>query len=110
MKPKVGSVLHGSLLQTVEHTGIYVGWNKVVHLNGDGIIEKVSYAEFIGRLDGMNPTIAICCPVDRDNNPIGDKEVEGKLVNYRMHGSNETISISTSEFVELLNNQIKSYK
>ena len=41
---------------------------------------------------------------------IGDKEVEGKLVNYRMHGSNETISISTSEFVELLNNQIKSYK
>ena len=46
MKPKVGSVLHCSLLQTVEHTGIYVGWNKVVHLNGDGIIEKVSYAEF----------------------------------------------------------------
>ena len=75
MKPKVGSVLHCSLLQTVEHTGIYVGWNKVVHLNGDGIIEKVSYAEFIGRLDGMNPTIAICCPVDQDNNPIGDKVV-----------------------------------
>ena len=41
---------------------------------------------------------------------IGDKEVEGKLVNYRMHGSNETISISKLEFVELLNNQIKSYK
>ena len=74
-KPKVGSILYWNLALAFEHTGIYVGWNKVVHLNGDGIIEKVSYAEFIGRLDGMNPTIAICCPVDRDNNPIGDKEV-----------------------------------
>ena len=75
LKPEVGSVLHCTLLHTAEHTGIYVGRNRVVHLNGDGLIEKVSYDEFVGRLDGMNPTIAICCPVDRNNNPIGDKEV-----------------------------------
>lgn len=75
MKPKVGSVLHYTLVHTAEHTGNYVGYNKVVHLNGDVLIEKVGYAEFISRLDGMNPTLAICCPVDRNNNPIGDRKV-----------------------------------
>ena len=75
LKPKVGSVLYCNLMFLVEHTGIYVGRGKVVHLNGDGKIEKVSFKEFIGRVEGANPAIAICCPVDVRNKPIGDKQV-----------------------------------
>jgi threonyl-tRNA synthetase len=41
---------------------------------------------------------------------IGDKEVEGRLVNYRKHGSNETISISIEDFVKLIKEQINNYK
>ena len=41
---------------------------------------------------------------------IGDKEVESNTVNYRMHGSNETISILISEFIQLIEECIKKYK
>ena len=39
---------------------------------------------------------------------IGDKEKDGDLVNYRKHGSQEAISVSVSEFVELILNEIKT--
>ena len=74
-RPKIGSVLYCNLAFVAEHTGIYVGRGKVVHLDGDGKIEKVSFDKFISRLEGINPTIAICCPVDWKNRPIGDKQV-----------------------------------
>ncbi len=41
---------------------------------------------------------------------IGDKEVEGNAVNYRLHGSNETTSISIDEFISLLQDKIKKYQ
>ena len=37
---------------------------------------------------------------------IGDKERDGNLVNYRRHGSQEAVSISTTEFIELIKNEI----
>ena len=41
---------------------------------------------------------------------IGDKEVNDNKVNYRLHGRNETISISNEEFIRLIKEQIKNYK
>ncbi len=41
---------------------------------------------------------------------IGDKEVEGNLINYRKHGSNDTCSISLEEFISMLQKQIKDYQ
>jgi len=41
---------------------------------------------------------------------IGNKEVEGNLVNYRKHGSNETASVAVDEFVDLIKEQIKNYE
>ena len=41
---------------------------------------------------------------------IGDKEVEGNLVNYRKHGSTETNSLFYEEFINLLKEQVKMYK
>lgn len=55
VKPKVGSVVHcGLLMNQIEHSGIYVGYNKIVHLDGSGRIEVVSPKVFLDRLDGMN--------------------------------------------------------
>lgn len=55
VKPKVGSVVHcGLLMNQIEHSGIYVGYNKIVHLDGSGKIEVVSPKVFLDRLDGMN--------------------------------------------------------
>ena len=41
---------------------------------------------------------------------IGDKEVEGNTVNYRLHGSQETTSVSVDEFIDLLLSNINEYK
>ena len=41
---------------------------------------------------------------------IGDKEVNDKLVSYRLHGSKDTNSLDMKEFIKLLDKQIKDYK
>ena len=41
---------------------------------------------------------------------IGDKEVDEKLVSYRLHGSQETSSIKIDEYLNLLINDVKNYK
>lgn len=95
IEPEIGSVLFCSLATMAEHTGIYVGDDEVVHLNGDGIIEKVSFDEFVDRLDGWNKTLAINCPVDWTHEPIGDPKVAqralslvGKHRNYNLLSDN----------------------
>lgn len=46
--PKFGSVVYCDLAFGIaEHSGIYVGNNSIVHLNKDGLIEKVSLNDFI---------------------------------------------------------------
>lgn len=41
---------------------------------------------------------------------IGNKELEDNVVSYRKYGSEETISISLSDFVDMLKKQIKEYR
>ena len=41
---------------------------------------------------------------------IGDKERDGNLVSYRLHGSNETSSLDKNEFVSMIINDIKNKK
>ena len=41
---------------------------------------------------------------------IGDKERDGNLVSYRLHGSNETTSMDKNEFVSMIINDIKNKK
>lgn len=74
-KPRLGSVVYCNLAGVFEHTGIFVGGGKIVHLDGEGMIEKVSYDDFVNRLDGNNPAITIFCPVDSNNKSIGDEQV-----------------------------------
>jgi hypothetical protein len=59
-KPAKGSVVYCDLAGGfAEHSGIYAGKNKIVHLNGNGMIEAVSPREFMNRLDGYNTAITI---------------------------------------------------
>jgi len=41
---------------------------------------------------------------------LGDKERDGNLISYRLHGSNETSSLDKNEFVKLLLDNIKNRK
>ena len=58
--PVKGSVVYCDLgFGLAEHSGIYVGNNRIVHLDGSGLIECVSPREFISRLNGLNSAISI---------------------------------------------------
>ena len=39
---------------------------------------------------------------------LGDKERDENLISYRIHGSNETNTISLDEFINMIKNQIKN--
>lgn len=41
---------------------------------------------------------------------IGDKERDENLISYRIHGSNETITMKLDEFINMINNKIKDKK
>ena len=41
---------------------------------------------------------------------LGQKEVDDKLISYRRHGSQETITVSYEEFIDLLKQEIKEHK
>ena len=83
--PKIGSVLYCNLALAFEHTGIYVGGGKVVHLNGDGVVEKVSLKKFMNRLDGVNPSCSIFCATDGDGETIRNKEVAERALEMVGH-------------------------
>lgn len=53
--PKLGSVVYCDLLfGYMEHSGIYVGNDEIVHLNRHGRIEKVSAEQFISGTTAMS--------------------------------------------------------
>jgi len=60
VKPVVGSVVYCDLIfGTCEHSGIYVGNDKIVHLDGSGRIEVVSSQQFLNRLNGLSSGMSI---------------------------------------------------
>lgn len=64
--PTRGCVVYCDLAMAAEHSGIYVGDGRIVHLDGSGKIEMVSAEEFIGRLGGLNPALSIYVSCDDD--------------------------------------------
>ncbi|PGH58236.1 hypothetical protein CRT60_09910 [Azospirillum palustre] len=58
--PKIGSIVYCDLaLGFCEHSGVYVGNNEIVHLDGSGYVEIVSPEKFLNRLGGLNTAISI---------------------------------------------------
>ena len=66
----------------VEHTGIYIGRNRIVHLEGDGNIRSVSPEEFVARLDGKNPSHKIYFAASNDKS-LGNTDVAQRARNMR---------------------------
>jgi len=60
---RVGAVVYCDL-HAGEHSGIYIGDEEIVHLNGEGDIEIVSPSEFIQRLGGFNTAMSIYVSCD----------------------------------------------
>lgn len=60
VSPLAGSIVRCDLISGyAEHTGIYIGNNRIVHLNGEGAVESVTPIQFLNRLDGINSAISI---------------------------------------------------
>ena len=58
VRPAVGSLVYCDIYLW-EHSGIVIADDAIVHLNGDGCIEVVSYAQFLRRLEGWNNAMSI---------------------------------------------------
>jgi len=89
--PVEGSVLYCELVfDMASHTGIYVGDEMIVHLDGSGNIEMVTPKEFLNRLDGFNSAMSIYVSCKGDE-PVGSKkiaqrakEMAGKNLDYHL--------------------------
>lgn len=69
--PVEGSIVYCDLAGIIEHSGIYVGGGRIVHLDGSGAIQLVTYDEFMRRLGGANPSLSIYVAC-RGTVPVGD--------------------------------------
>lgn len=84
VEPVIGSVLYCDLaFGYMEHSGVYIGNNKIVHLNGGGEIEAVSPKGFIDC--GTAVSIYVSC---RDTNPVGSKQAAKRAKSMIGHSQN----------------------
>jgi hypothetical protein len=73
--PSLGSVVYCGLLNNmVEHSGIYVSHDCIVHLDGGGRVEAITPEGFLGRLGGLNMAMTIYVS-SRNGQAIGDEQV-----------------------------------
>lgn len=77
-EPAPGTPVYCNLAVVVEHTGIYIGDDEIVHLSGDGNIEIVSPQDFVARLDGDNPAEAIFYAAKSDGTPLCRKSIANR--------------------------------
>lgn len=74
VKPIKGSIVKCDLAVGLDHSGVYVGDERIAHRDGGGHIELVSPKDFVSRLGGRNPTSKIyvsCC----GQNAVGSTSV-----------------------------------
>ncbi|BEE05103.1 MULTISPECIES: lecithin retinol acyltransferase family protein [Aeromonas] len=82
VRPKIGSVVYCELLFGAgDHSGIYLGRDKIAHLDGGGQIEVVSSSVFLDRLGGFNSAISIYVSC-RDSSPVGNKKYAERARNH----------------------------
>jgi hypothetical protein len=80
VKPVKGSVVYCRILGGVaEHSGVYVGKGRIVHLNGNGFVERVSAEKFTQRLDGLSFSSDIYVS-SRFDKAVGSKQVAKRAV------------------------------
>lgn len=97
VEPIVGSVLYVDFvasLSIIQHSGIYIGNNEIVHLNGDGLVEIVPPEDFVSGWGGFKcgSSIYVSC---NETTPVGTLSVAnfarrevGKHYNYKIYKFN----------------------
>lgn len=107
VRPVVGSVVHcGLAVNKVEHSGIYVGYNKIVHLDGSGLVEIVTPEQFLNRLGGFNMAMSIFVS-SRDGAAVGVREAA--LMAKKMVGSKLEYSLLENNCHAFVSNCLKNH-
>lgn len=99
VRPLPGSIVSCSLAGNLEkHSGIYIGYNKIIELNGDGYIKKVSGKNFLeGSDDGGFPfrtgiNVYVACdnkkPIQFENAKKRAKDMCGSKEDYDLAFNN----------------------
>ncbi|WP_210766253.1 lecithin retinol acyltransferase family protein [Salinicola sp. MIT1003] len=71
VKPVAGSIVYCDLhFGWMEHSGVYIGKGKIVHLNGKGVVEAVTAKQFLAGKTGYN--IYVSCKGEK---PVGSDKV-----------------------------------
>ena len=88
LKPKVGSIVYcGLAANQLEHSGIYIGDNRIVHLNRHGYIEIISPQQFISGITTGNEIYVSCegeWPVGCDEVADFAESMVGIIRNYHV--------------------------
>lgn len=87
-EPAPGTPVYCNLAVVAEHTGIYIGDDEIVHLNGDGNIEIVSPQEFLARLDGDNPAKTIYYAAHSNGKPLCKESIADRARSMVGHTRN----------------------
>lgn len=98
VSPIAGSVVYCDIY-AVEHSGIALNSKEIVHLNGDGVVEVVSFKEFRNRLDGWNNAMSVYVSSYKDHEDdvfaIGSEEAAaraealiGSKMDYQLFSNN----------------------
>lgn len=90
--PILGSIVYCDLaFGYAEHSGVYIGDNRIVHRNGKGEVEVVSSRGFLANTTAI--TIYVSC--DSNGQAVGDEEVAlqavsqiGQVGDYELLGEN----------------------
>ncbi len=76
VKPQVGSVVYCDLaFGFMDHSGIYIGNNRIVHLSGKGKIEVISPKKFID--GGTACSIYVSC---KETSSVGSEKVAKRAI------------------------------
>lgn len=65
-----GCIVFCKLLGVREHSGVYVGKGKIVHLDGNGYLVKTGFQEFLDRLWGLNPAYSVYVACNSEGVPL----------------------------------------
>ncbi|GLX86792.1 hypothetical protein tloyanaT_30450 [Thalassotalea loyana] len=76
VEPEIGSVVCCGIGGLFEHTGIWVGDNTIVELDGNGLIKPISARRFLGNRSGDN--IFVAC--DSNATPLALPEIAHKAL------------------------------
>ncbi|MEI6707904.1 MAG: lecithin retinol acyltransferase family protein, partial [Methylococcales bacterium] len=79
INPVKGCIVYCDLVAVAEHSGVYIGDGKIVHLDGNGKIEVVTKKEFLNRLSGFNTAMSVYVSCS-DNHAVGNTSVAERAI------------------------------